>query len=60
MTPLAKLRPLPDAAGFLKDSVTFDDLDRAAAAWTGVQAAVALNRARGELFRKVHGAPVAA
>ena len=60
MTPLAKLRSLPDAAGFLKDGVTFDDLDRAAAARTGVQAAVALNRARGELFRKVHGAPAAA
>ena len=40
--------------------MTFDDLDRAAAARTGVQAAVALNRARGELFRKVHGAPAAA
>ena len=37
-----------------------EDLDRAAAAQTGLQAAKALNRARDELFRKIHGAAPAA
>ena len=59
-TPLAKVKSLPDAASFLKDGATFDALDRAAASRTGLQAAEALDRARGELFRKVHGAPAAA
>ena len=59
-TPLAKLKSLPDAARFLRDGATFDALDRAAAASTGVQAAEALNRARDELFRKVRRAPAAA
>ena len=31
MTPLTKPKSLPDAARFLKDGMTFDDLDRAAA-----------------------------
>ena len=43
-TPLPKLKSLPEAASFLKDGVTFDALDRAASQ-TGLQAAVALNRA---------------
>ncbi len=32
LTPLAKLKPLPGAARFLRQGVRFDDLDRAAAA----------------------------
>ena len=59
-TPLAKLKSLPDAARFLRDGATFDALDRAAAASTGVRAAEALNRARDELFRKIHRAQAAA
>ena len=59
-TPLAKLKSLPDAASFLREGVTFDDLDQTASSRTGVQAAEALNRARDGLFRKVHGAPAAA
>ena len=54
-TPLEKLRSLPDAARFLRAGVGFDDLDRAASAQSDLQAAKALNRARDELFRKVHG-----
>ena len=61
LTPLDKLKALPDAARFLRQGVRFDDLDRAAAAHSDLQAAKALNRARDELFRKVHGTvPVAA
>ena len=59
-TPLEKLKSLPDAAGFLREGASFDDLDRAAAAQSGLQAAKALNRARDELFRKIHGAAPAA
>ena len=59
-TPLAKLKSLEDAASFLKDGATFDALDRAATSQTGLQAAAALNRARDELFRKIHGASAAA
>ena len=54
-TPLEKLKSLPDAASFLREGVTFDDLDRAAAAQSDLQAAKALKRARDELFRKIHG-----
>ena len=59
-TPLAKLESLPDAAAFLRRGASFDDLDRAAAAQSGLQAAKALKRARDELFRKVHAVPAAA
>ena len=59
-TPLARLKSLPDAARFLKSGESFDDLDRRAAARTGLQAANDLNRARDELFRKVRGAVPAA
>ena len=60
LTPLEKLKSLPGAARFLKEGAGFADLDRAAAAQTDLQAAQALNRARDELFRKVHGAVPAA
>ena len=60
LTPLEKLKSLPGAASFLKGGARFDDLDRAAAAQTDMQAAKSLNRARDELFRKVHGAVPAA
>lgn len=38
-TPLAPLKSRPDAAGFLTDGASFDDLERMAAARTGLQAA---------------------
>ena len=60
LTPLEKLKSLPDAARFLRENASFDALDRAAAAQTDLQAAKSLNRARDELFRKVHGAVPAA
>ena len=60
LTPLDKLKSLPGAARFLRQGVRFDDLDRAAAAHCDLQAAKTLNRARDELFRKVHGAGQAA
>ena len=60
LTPLEKLKSLPGAARFLKEGAGFAELDRAAAAQTDLQAAQALNRARDELFRKVHGAVPAA
>ena len=60
LTPLEKLKSLPGAASFLKEGAGFADLDRAAAAQTDMQAAKSLNRARDELFRKVHGAVPAA
>ena len=60
LTPLEKLKALPDAARFLREGASFDDLDRAASAHSDLQAAKALNRARDELFRKVHGAVPAA
>ena len=59
-TPLEKLKSLPGAASFLREGAGFADLDRAAAAQTDMQAAKSLNRARDELFRKVHGAVPAA
>ena len=55
LTPLDKLKSLPHAARFLRQGVRFDDLDRAAAAHSDLEAAKALNRARDELFRKIHG-----
>ena len=60
LTPLEKLKSLPGAASFLREGAGFADLDRAAAAQTDMQAAKSLNRARDELFRKVHGAAPAA
>ena len=59
-TPLEKLRSLPDAASFLREGVSFDDLDRAASAQSDLQAAKALKRTRDELFRKIHGVVPAA
>ena len=60
LTPLEKLKSLPGAASFLKEGAGFDALDRAPAAQTDMQAAKSVNRARDELFRKVHGAVPAA
>ena len=53
MTPLDKLRSLPDAAQFLRADVTLADLYIQAKMLTDVQAAKALNAARQTLFRRV-------
>lgn len=51
MTPLDKLASLPDAASFLRPSVTLPELHKLAHALTDVQAAEELNEARQELFK---------
>lgn len=50
--------PLPDAAGFLTDGASFDDLARMAAARTGLQAANDLRRARGTPGERCGASPV--
>ena len=59
-TPYEKLRSLPGAAGFLKEDLTFEALDRIAGARSDLQAAQALNAARVELFRRIHSTTAAA
>ena len=53
MTPLDKLASLPDAAAFLREGVTLEELHQLARALTDVQAAQELNEARAALFRRV-------
>jgi transposase InsO family protein len=53
MTPLDKLASLPEAATFMRESVTLKDLHELATALTDVQAAEELNEARLALFRRV-------
>ena len=53
MTPLDKLANLPDAATFLREGITLEDLHALARALTDVQAAEELNEARLALFRRV-------
>ncbi|MDP1692457.1 MAG: transposase family protein [Burkholderiaceae bacterium] len=53
MTPLDKLASLPEAATFLREDVTLEDLHALATALTDVQAAEELNEARLALFRRV-------
>lgn len=53
MTPFDKLKSLPDAAAFLKPSVTFDELDAVAYAISDNDAARALNQARDQLFQSI-------
>ena len=53
MTPLDKLASLPEAATFLREGVTLEDLHALALALTDVQAAEELNEARLALFRRV-------
>ena len=50
-TPYEKLKSLPDAARFLKAGVTFERLDIVACAQSDLDAALAVNAAREELFR---------
>ncbi|HYN62968.1 MAG TPA: transposase family protein [Candidatus Limnocylindrales bacterium] len=53
MTPLDKLASLPEAAMFMREGVTLEDLHALARALTDVQAAEELNEARSALFRRV-------
>jgi len=53
MTPLDKLASLPDAATFMREGLTLEDLHQLATALTDVQAAEELNEARAALFRRV-------
>lgn len=53
MTPLDKLSSLPDAAKFLREGVTLEELHQLARALSDVQAAEELNEARAALFRRV-------
>jgi len=53
MTPLDKLASLPNAATFLREGITFEELHALARALTDVQAAEELNEARNALFRRI-------
>ena len=53
MTPLDKLASLPEAATFMREGVTLNDLHALARALTDVQAAEELYEARAALFRRV-------
>ena len=53
MTPRDKLASLPDAATFMREGVTLDNLHALARALTDIQAAEELNEARLALFRRV-------
>ena len=52
-TPYDRLRGIDGAERFLKDGVSFDDLDRAAHAVSDLAALREVNRARAELFRAI-------
>ena len=52
-TPHEKLKSLPDAESFLRDDVTFEQLDKTAAATSGLEAAKAVGEARRQLFRNL-------
>lgn len=54
MTPYDKLKSLPDAERYLKDGVTFEQLDATAFALSDNEAAERLNEARNELFRTIN------
>ena len=59
-TPYEKLKSLPNAAGRLRDGVTFEQLDAMALAQSDLEAAQAVNAARDELFRRIGEAWAAA
>ncbi len=53
MTPLDKLASLPEAAKFLREGTTLEELQALACALTDVQAAEELNEAHSALFRGI-------
>jgi hypothetical protein len=54
MTPYEKLKSLPGAGAFLKPGMTFETLDRTAAAMSDNEAAERLNAARKKLFQSIN------
>ncbi len=54
--PYEKLKSLDGAADFLRPGVTFEQLDRVAAANSGLQAAKTVREARRDLFRSLYPA----
>jgi len=56
MTPYEKFKSTPEASGYLKDSITFEQLDAQAAQMSDNSAALALNNARKKLFRDIAAA----
>jgi len=57
MTPYEKLKSLPQAHGFLKLGVSFEQLDRLALSTSDNEAAQRLNEARTRLFQSIHRRP---
>jgi transposase InsO family protein len=61
MTPYEKLKSLPNAAGFLKEGIRFEDLDKQVKEKTDLESAQQMQRALKELFQKIfspkHSAP---
>lgn len=55
MTPYEKLKSLPDSQNFLKEGVTFEQLDKIAMQMTDDQSADHLQRQRTLLFKQIHG-----
>lgn len=53
MTPYEKMKSLPDAATYLKENVTFKELDKQAMSMTDLESATALLQARKKLFKKI-------
>lgn len=52
MTPHEKLKSLPNAAQYLKEGVTFEDLDRVACAKSNNECAALMQKAKVELFQR--------
>lgn len=53
-TPLERLRSLKDAAQYLKDGITFEELEHIARAQSDNECAAAMQKAKAELFKKIH------
>ena len=53
MTPYEKLRSLPNASGFLKDGICFEDLDKTVKEKTDLESAQQMQAALKELFQKI-------
>ena len=56
MTPYEKLKSIPEASEYLKEGVTFKQLDAQAAKMSDNDAALALNNARKKLFKDISAA----
>ena len=56
MTPYEKLKSIPKASEYLKEGVTFKQLDAQAAKMSDNDAALALNNARKKLFKDISAA----